>query len=125
MKRKVLLLVVAVSLLCGCSWIFGPQITGRWEGVAELAMTNPTVPRTTEIVLVLAEDERIITGTLQCPEFYMDPEDVMGTLFGWEVEFESTILGNVTFKGTIHGRTMSGTCTYHGVTDAWEATRVD
>jgi len=125
MKRKVLLLMAIAPLLCGCSWIFGPQITGRWEGIANVEMYGPGRIDPIEIILVLAEDHGIITGTLRCPAVYMDPADVTGTLSGWDVEFESTILGDVSFEGTVHKRTMRGTCTYHGVTDIWEATRGD
>ncbi|GEM_PF-5657587 len=62
-------------------------------------MMAPAATRTTEIVLVLSEDHGVITGTLRCPEFYLGPAADAGTLSGRHVEFESTILGNVTFEG--------------------------
>jgi len=125
MKKRAFVLMLVVGALCGCSWLLGPQLSGRWEGAAELAMTDPTATRTTEIVLVLVEDHGVVTGTLRCPEFFMDPADVTGTLSGRHVELESTILGDVTFTGEVHGDTMSGTCTYHGFTDSWEVTRTN
>ena len=84
----------------------------------------PEGPKPYEIVLVLTETNGAIAGTLRLVMYY-EVVDVTGSLVGRHVEMTCSLLDAITFEGEVHGRTMTGTCTSHGVTDTWEVTRVE
>jgi len=124
MKRHRLgAVLLCVGLVCGCALFAPPEVSGRWEGTARLKMT-PDGPEPYEIVLNLTETDGVIAGTLRVGEWPY-AVDVAGSLVGKHVEMTDTTMFDITFEGEVHGRTMSGTCTRAGVTDTWEATRVD
>jgi len=123
MKRRVLAVVLlCVATLYGCALLSPPEVSGRWEGTATLKMT-PDGPKPYEIVLVLAETSGEITGTFRLVMYY-EVVDVTGSLVGRHVEMTCWLLDTITLVGEVHGRTMTGTCTSHGVADTWEVTRV-
>ena len=117
---------LCVSALCGCAWITGPQISGRWEGTAALEMMPD--PKPYEIVLNLTEVDGVITGTLRCPQFiYNPPVDLTGSLVGSHVELTGTLMGEpLILEGEVHRQTMAGTSSHRGHSSGtWEVTRVD
>ena len=128
MKKNVFSAVIlCLALLCGCSLLFGPRISGRWEGTASFEL-NPDGPEPHEIVLVISESGDTITGTLQWFTLYdlSHTTDVTGACAGRHVKISGLVHGlALTLEGEVDDGTMAGTCTFHGKTDTWEVTRVD
>ena len=124
MKARVLFAVLMIPLLvCGCALITGPRVTGRWEGTATFGFPVST-PR--EIGLVLTETDGAITGSLEWSETYVGTQatDVTGSREDGNIRIEGAVHGSLlTLEGVLERGTIAGTCTYRGVTDAWQVTR--
>ena len=124
MKPRALSLVLLIPLLaCGCALIRGPRATGRWEGTATFGLPL-LAPR--EIALVLTETDGAITGSLEWSEAHVGTQvtDVTGSREGGNIKIEAMVHGLLlTLEGVLERRAIAGTCTYRGVTDAWQVTR--
>jgi small nuclear ribonucleoprotein (snRNP)-like protein len=127
MKRRALVVMsLCLSLLCGCALIAGRQVSGRWEGTAAFEL-SPVGPKPREIVLVIAETDDSITGTLEWFDTYDNVyvADVTGTRTGSHIEITGIVHGlPLILEGALHRRTIAGTCTYRGSADTWQVVRV-
>lgn len=122
-RRALLAMVASLLVLFGCTQVFQASLTGRWEGTARL---NFIYVKPCQIVLMLVETNGVLTGTLEYIHDYgSELVEITGTHSGRNVEIRLVLYGlEMVLEGLVDRRTIAGTCTWRGVTDAWEVSRV-
>jgi hypothetical protein len=124
MNRRVLLgMVAGLAMLVGCTQFFQSSLTGRWEGTARLSFAYV---ESYEVVLEIVETKGVLTGTFECVyDFGSDVAEIIGTHAGKNVEISLVFKGlEMVLVGVAERRAIAGTCTWRGVTDTWEVSRM-